>query len=80
MIGAGDVKLMHDRLIAVECREPYDSTIVDEACDMLLALDDEVRRTRAALKEIAQLEAHYAETPRTVALARAALGCKRSNA
>lgn len=49
--------------------------------DVVATLADEVRRTRAALKEIAQLEAHYGgETPRNVALARAALGCKRHNA
>ena len=48
--------------------------------DVVATLADEVRRTRAALKEIAQLEAHYGrETPRNVALARAALGCKRHN-
>lgn len=39
----------------------------------------EIRRLRDALKEIAQLEAHYAETPRAVALARAALGCRRND-
>jgi hypothetical protein len=48
--------------------------------DVVATLADEVRRTRAALKEIAQLEAYYGgETPRNVALARSALGCKRHN-
>ena len=49
--------------------------------DAVATLADEVRRTRAALKEIAQREAHYGgETPRNIALARAVLGCKHHSA
>ena len=44
---------------------------------VVATLADEVRRTRATLKVLAQLEMHYAETPWAVALARTALGCKR---
>ena len=40
-------------------------------------LNREIRRLRDALKEIAQLGSYYAQTPRSICLARKALGCKK---
>lgn len=42
----------------------------------IMRLNGEVRKLRDALKEIAQLGTHYAETPKSVLTARKALGCK----
>lgn len=40
-------------------------------------LNLEIRRLRDALKEIAQLDSYYAQTPRSICLARKALGCRK---
>lgn len=57
---------------------------IDDAHDILAdcygtlgALDSEVRRLRNALKDIAQLGSHYAQTPPSIYIARKALGCKK---
>lgn len=42
----------------------------------IMRLNDEIKRLRNALKEIAQLGTYYSNTPQSVMTARKALGCK----